>query len=230
MPNRWGRVLIVFSGVLIVGWLMQFVAGNIGRTAGVATPQGTTGVLVGVGFMAAAVGICTATLGWYYFRQADQETSRRINHALSDFRKRLGIEQAKHEESQRHLVNGYVHWFDRQDLDAAVTHFEHAVRAFPHGLGGYVALGYAYYSRGETEKAFDLFNKALSLYPDRKEPYRDIAGLFIREGDLVRALEYVEQAVQVDPSVRRDLLEDPLFDILKHEERTRDRYERAITG
>ena len=67
------------------------------------------------------------------------------------------------------------------------------------------------------------------LYPDRKEPYRDIAGLLIR-GDLLRAMEYVERAVQVDPSVRRDLLEDPLFDVLKHEEKTRRRYEKVVYG
>lgn len=223
--KRWGRTLTVFLFVLTVGLLVQLLADSMQDSTADAA---ATGILLGVAFFMGAVGICTATLGWYFFRQADAAIARRVNKALRDFRKRLAIEQARHDEARKHLINGYSFWFDRQDYDSAIAHFERAVRAFPHGLGGYVALGYAYYSRGETEKAFELFNKALTLYPDRKEPYRDIAGLLIREGDLVQAMEYVEKAVQVDPSVRRDLLEDPLFDILKHEEKTRHRYKRVI--
>lgn len=223
--KRWARTIAVFLFVLVVGVLVQLVAENM---QGSSAEAAATSILLGVAFFTGAVGVCTATLGWYFFRQADAAIARRIDKALVDFRRRLAVEQARHDEARKHLINGYSFWFDRQDLDAAIAQFEQAVRAYPHGLGGYVALGYAYYSRGDTDKAFELFNKALTLYPDRKEPYRDIAGLLIREGDLVRAMEYVERAVQVDPSVRRDLLEDPLFDILKHEERTRDRYERVI--
>lgn len=224
MPKRaWLRALTAFSFVLIVGGLWR-AGETLGPTASV------PGALVGVALFAVALGVCMATLGWYFYQRAEQLITRRIHRAILDFRRRLGIEQAKHDESRRHLMTGYIHWFDHQDPDAAIAHFERAVRAFPHGLGGYVALGYAYYNRGETEKAFNLFHRALLLYPDRKEPYRDLAGLLIREGELERALEYIEKAVKVDPTVRRDLLEDPLFDALKHEERTRDRYERALAG
>ena len=224
--KRWVRTLAVFLFVLIVGLLVRLVADNMHDSGEAAA----TGVVLAVAFLTGAVGFCTATLGWYFFRQADVAVERRVNSALYDFRRRLAIEQARHDEARKHLINGYSFWFDRHDLDTAIAHFEQAVRSFPHGLGGYVALGYAYYSRGETEKAFELFNKALMLYPDRKEPYRDIAGLLIREGDLLRAMEYVERAVLVDPSVRRDLLEDPLFDVLKHEEKTRRRYEKVVYG
>lgn len=222
LKPEWSRGIFIFTLVLICGWLLKLVTSQVS-----ASPEAPT-VWLGISFMATAIGVCTAVLGWYFFRQADQLTTLRINRAILEFRRKLSIEQAQCEEANRHLISGYMQWFDRHDLETAISHFEQAVRAFPHGLGGYVALGHAYYSRGETKKAFELLNQALSLYPDRKEPYRDIAGLFIREGDLVRALEYVEKAVQVDPSVRRDLLEDPLFDALKYEERTRYRYERAL--
>lgn len=222
MNSQWKRGVLTFTLVLIGGWLVSRI------TMPGSAVDGTPALSLALGLIAAAVGICTAVLGWYFFRQADHLISMRINRAIVDFRHQLGIEQSKSEEANRHLVAGYMQWFDRRDLNAAIAHFERAVRAFPHGLGGYVALGHAYYSRGDTQKAFNLLHQAVTLYPNRKEPYRDLAGLFIREGDLVKALEYVEKAVEVDPSVRRDLLEDPLFDALKNEERTRQRYERAL--
>lgn len=213
--------IYAFIAVLLLAGTIRILAVQV------PAQEGAT-ILAVIGLLGGAVGLCGALIGWYFFRQAEQITTRRINRALLEFRRKLGIEQAKYEEANRNLAAGYMQWFDRKDLNRAIAYFEQAVRSFPQGLGGYVALGHAYYSRGETEKALNLFQQALALFPDRKEPYRDLAGFFIKEGDLVRALEYIEKAVKVDPSVRRDILEDPLFDILKYEERTRRRYERAL--
>lgn len=220
--SPWIQVLAGFSFVLAVGGLWRLASSLAARIPA----SGEMAALL----LALGVGAATATVSWHLFRKADRLLDRRIERALCDFRRRLAVEHARQDEARRHLIAGYTQWFEHRDLDAAIAHFERAVRAFPSGLSGYVALGYAYYTRGDTAKAFDLLHRALALYPDRKEPYRDIAGLLIREGELERALEYVERAVKVDPSVRRDLLEDPLFDALKHEERTRARYERALAG
>lgn len=218
------RTLVIFLVSLAVGLAVQ------AAVKGVQAATAADGALFGAGLIALAAGVLAATLSWYLFRRTDRLVSRRLESAVSDYRKQLGVAQAQQIEARKHLINGYTLWYEDHDLDGAIASFEEAVRAFPQGLGGYVALGYAYYSRGETHKALQLFQQALTLYPDRKEPYRDIASVYIREGDLLRALEYIERAIEVDPSIRRDILEDPLFDVLKHEERTRDRYEKAIQG
>lgn len=98
----------------------------------------------------------------------------------------------------------------------------------PSRLDRYIALGQAHYSRGETERAIAILQRAATMYPDRKEPYRELAAVYIREHDLLQAVEWVERGVEQDLSLRRDILENPLFDALRDEEATHERYERLL--
>lgn len=103
------------------------------------------------------------------------------------------------------------------------------IAAAPPGrLERYISLGQAHYARGEKARAIAILQRAAILYPDRKEPYRELAALYIRENDLEQAVEWVEQGIEQDVSLRRDILEDPLFDALRDEASTRERYERLL--
>lgn len=223
LTHRRLRIIGFIACIVVAGWALHLYVADFPATNDL--PQ----LLLSISFLVAGVGICTGLLGWYVLRRAERVMNQRIDEAIAKFQHRLRIEQVKSEEAQRHIHAGYMQWFSQNNLDAAIEYFEAALRSFPHGLGGYTALGYAYYNRGDTQKAYAIFQQAISLFPHRKEPYRDMASILIRDGDLLRALHYVEEAVRVDPTVRRDLLEDPLFDILKQEKRTRRRFERVLT-
>lgn len=220
--SKFKQGLLAFTFTLVAGWVL-FAAPR-------PVDVGYAPMVFGLGVAALVAGVTSALLTWRLFKRIERMVSDRVSASIDDFRRTLSREQAHKEEANRMISTGYSAWFDHQDLEAAIAHFERAVRTFPHGLGGYVALGHAYYRRGETGKAVALFTEAIVRFPHRKEPYRDLAVIHIREGELEEALIYIEEAIRVDPSVRRDLLEDPLFDALRREARTRARFERALAG
>lgn len=108
-------------------------------------------------------------------------------------------------------------------------HLAHPPDDLPELLWRYIALGRAHYARNDKPKAADMLHRAITLYPEHKAGYRELAAFYVREGAYERAMEYVAQAIKVDPSARRDFLEDPLFDALRDAEQTHDWFERLLS-
>ncbi len=55
------------------------------------------------------------------------------------------------------------------------------------------------FSRGDSERAEELFEQVLELDPDVKEAYNNLAAIYARRGESARAIEMLRQAVAIDP-------------------------------
>lgn len=181
-----------------------------------------------VGGLALVVGMVLAVVGWQLLRAAQlhtQQRNRAIHRQVQDTPRQL---IAKSGRPNVISPGGQNEWVG-QPTASLFNHLADATAGLPEMLGRYISLGRAHYARNDKPKAADLLHRAITLYPERKEGYRELAAFYIREGALERAMEYVAQAIDVDPSARRDFLEDPLFDALRDAEQTHDWFERLLS-
>ncbi|MGD9387594.1 MAG: tetratricopeptide repeat protein [Gammaproteobacteria bacterium] len=114
------------------------------------------------------------------------------------------------------------------DWEKAVEAAQRAIRVGPEQAAGYLALGRAYYARGEVEAAREQFRRAAELEPDLPEVLVIQAALLSGQGDLLEALERLERAAELDPAdpnVWQDLSE--LYSDLGEFGRARDALNRA---
>lgn len=87
--------------------------------------------------------------------------------------------------------------YQRQQMGAAVVHFEEAVQLNPTAVN-HAYLGNALYRTGETEKATAQFERAIELDP-RSAFHSNLATLLLRQGHYEKALQHFDRARQQDP-------------------------------
>jgi len=179
------------------------------------------------GGLALVVGMVLTVVGWQLLRAAQlhtQQRSRGIQRQVQETPNQL----VKVGRSGVALRDRQSDW-SNQPTAGLFDQPAGSTVGLPDMLGRYISLGRAHYARNDKPKAADLLHRAITLYPERKEGYRELAAFYIREGALERAMEYVAKAIDVDPSVRRDFLEDPLFDALREAEQTHEWFERLLS-
>ncbi len=64
---------------------------------------------------------------------------------------------------------------------------------------GYVFLGFAYYMRGNRNKAISNFKKALSLNPNHKDALFNLAEIFLQLEKFPKAKDYVLKLLKISP-------------------------------
>lgn len=219
----------------IGGWMVGSAALLLGLSVLYIKSIGSAGsfvlhtLLPIVGGLALVVGLVLTVVGLQLIRAAHQPHSQFKQRAI----------HRRVQESPRQLVMNAEHankvgaesqmTWQLQPTASLFSHFVNSSEDMPEMLGRYIALGRAHYARNDKTKAADMLHRAITLYPEHKEGYRELAAFYIREGALERAMEYVAQAIKVDPSARRDFLEDPLFDALRDAEQTHDWFERLLS-
>lgn len=235
MKNKLQQIIWAFAVVFIGGLVIKLVSlyGLPQQTvnAGPAVVSGwNQGKLWGIiGLVAAAVGVCTAMLGWYFLRHANRLAQHRMERLLAQRSYDANQPTTSAPATPRQLAAGHRQRLERKQLNTVTNASPDTIGGWPHSLGGFITLGNSSYERGHVARAIELFQEAIMHYPDHKEPYRYLAALYIHEEEMFLAIDCLEQALMVDPSIRRDVLEDPLFDALANDPNTRDRYERMLT-
>ena len=71
--------------------------------------------------------------------------------------------------------------------------------AFPRHEDAYFLLGYVYGVQGDTDRQIDLWQKALSLNPERADIYAKLAQLTKDQGDPDQAVAYWRQSLIINP-------------------------------
>lgn len=219
----------------IGGWVIGSVTLLLGLGFLYLKSIGSTGTFVSntllpiVGGLALVVGVVLTVVGWQLIRVAQfhpQQKQRAIHRQIQETPRQLIMNSGGSEGA---ATDGHIAW-PVQPTASLFNHLADSSAEFPEMLGRYISLGRAHYARNDKPKAADLLHRAITLYPEHKEGYRELAAFYIREGALERAMEYVAQAIKVDPSARRDFLEDPLFDALRDAEQTHDWFERLLSS
>lgn len=221
-------------------WIRGWIAGGATLLAGLGFlyfsnlyPSGVTiaaTLLPILGGLALVVGLVLISVGWHLLRTAQRYTQTQNNRAIHRHIQNTPRQLIAKSGRSDHAISpdGQINWAG-QPTASLFDHLVDATPGMPEMLGRYISLGRAHYARNDKPKAADLLHRAITLYPEHKEGYRELAAFYIREGALERAMEYVAQAINVDPSARRDFLEDPLFDALRDAEQTHDWFERLLS-
>jgi Flp pilus assembly protein TadD len=80
---------------------------------------------------------------------------------------------------------------DSKDWSAAIASFERAQAREPRNADIENYLGYAFRNRGEYEKAFTHYRKALELNPKHRGAHEYIGEAYLLVGDLPKAQEHL---------------------------------------
>lgn len=90
--------------------------------------------------------------------------------------------------------------FKKGDPDLAISTFSHALRLDPKFGDAYRCRGYAYQGKGDTEKALEDYNLAITFNSNHLEDVYDNLGLIYElKKDDKNALSSYNQAIQLDP-------------------------------
>jgi tetratricopeptide (TPR) repeat protein len=84
-------------------------------------------------------------------------------------------------------------------VDEAIPELETSVKIKPNA-GIYCNLGAAFYSKGETEKALDCYEKAARLNPDNAEAHYNLGNIYLKQNRLTAAIASYENAIKARPT------------------------------
>ncbi len=87
-----------------------------------------------------------------------------------------------------------------QDLES-IPYFEKAVELDPFNTWAYINLSRAYHRTGQYDEVYDLLYEAADRSPQDPWMYESIGQVFVEMGDCESALEFFEQALEIDPNM-----------------------------
>lgn len=97
-------------------------------------------------------------------------------------------------------------YIQTQDYELAVIHLEEALRLEPDTVKTLFTLAKAYASVGESKRALEAYNKVIQLDPRHEGAHQDLAGIYYREKNWDKALEYLKRAREINPSSSHTLM------------------------
>lgn len=167
-------------------------------------------------FLLSCLNLLVAVVGVLFVMLAITEYTK-LKELRDDFRKLqkdFKEELFKTQKAMQRVIASY----SMSDSESKIRILTEAVDIDPQVFNGYNSLGYAYLEKGDTQNAIDAFNQAIKHHPSEKAGYFDLAMAHLRAGNDSLCLKYLRKAISVDPTSRRDLLENPVFEPLKEKE------------
>ena len=132
---------------------------------------------------------------------------RQLRKDFQQFRVDLVAEHYRHQQAAHRIISSYAIKDPLQRIALIKSGLDRDDSVF----NGYNSLGYAYLELGDNLKAADAFKGAIQKHPEDKAGYCDLASAYLALGDLSLCKEYLGRAIEVDPSAKEDIEEDPRF-------------------
>jgi tetratricopeptide (TPR) repeat protein len=87
---------------------------------------------------------------------------------------------------------------EKKDFKAAIRYYESAINNSPATMiEAYDKLSYLYYRMGKLEKSIEVNKKAIQYFPNYKEPYLNIALVYLELKDTANAYFYQKEAQKI---------------------------------
>ncbi|MCI0422831.1 MAG: tetratricopeptide repeat protein [Acidobacteria bacterium] len=106
-------------------------------------------------------------------------------------------------ESLAYFYLGQYYSKDLDQVDKGLEYFQRALQLNPNDIRSRYLLGYGLELKGELEKAKETFEIAVSAAGSQgaaySEPLHGLARISLQEGDLTKAIEYTQRAIQMEP-------------------------------
>jgi Flp pilus assembly protein TadD len=132
-------------------------------------------------------------LGVAYWRKGELEL------ALEAFRKSLELDSnysIAFNNTGSVYLSKYLKTKEQGDLQQALVHFQTAIELDPGYASAYNGLGAAFSQAGNVEGAIGSWEKAVGINPDLGFALYNLGLAYLRKGDKVKALEYLNRYKQ----------------------------------
>lgn len=162
-------------------------------------------ILSGLNVLIAFLGVLFVVLAYIEYRAIVK-----LKEELQGVKKDIKEEIFKAQKASQRIIASYA----VTDIDQKIKILTSAVKILPGAFNGYNALGYAYLEKGERQLALDAFKEATVHRPEDKEGYFDLARAHLAGGNQALSIKYLIRAIDVDPSSKNDIRDDPFFESL----------------
>lgn len=160
-------------------------------------------------------GIAFALYGWITARELPGMIEKEVNRHVQQVKKSLADQLYRQQEAMQKLLAAY----QVNDTNQKIALLEQAIAVDPTVYNVYIALGYAYWEKGDVLKAAECFLKDLELHPDNYQAACDLAALYAGQQEWTSALSWMKEAIRRNPSVWRYFEEDRRLEGLRQHQR-----------
>jgi tetratricopeptide (TPR) repeat protein len=120
--------------------------------------------------------------------------------AINCYRTVVGLEPYVDTKTRDSIVNNLGTTFLKHDqIDAAISQFQEAIRLKPGFAEAHNNLGTALGMRGQTEEAIGQFQEAIRFKPDFAEAHYNLGTALGRKGQLDEAINQFREAIRLKP-------------------------------
>ena len=96
-------------------------------------------------------------------------------------------------------INKAIELEKRKDLPGMIAHCRRWTSAEPKNAFSWFFLGFAYGESGQTSRAIECFQKALSIDPEKTSAWYNLGLAYEESGQTSRAIECYQKALSIDP-------------------------------
>lgn len=199
MRNWPGLFIIVIVLLLILGVTRP---SSLADTGYLLTVVAAIATLAGVGF---------ALYGWFVAKELPEMVEEAVRREVDKARREMEGLSFRQQEAIQKVIASY----SVDDPDRRIGLLLKAIEIYPSAYNAYVALGYAYLSKGDVVKAQECFREDLRLHPDNYQAASDLAALHAGQKEWLASLDWMRQALTIRPATWRDFESDSRFDGLR---------------
>ena len=158
--------------------------------------------LIGLNLIIAVIGVCFVLFGLGEYLRL-----RKLRADVDEIRQNIDDRFYLMQKAMHRVMASY----DTDDADRKIALLKSAIKIYPEVFNGYNALGYTYLEQGKVMEAINAFKDAVHAHPEDKAGYFDLAHALLRNGNRELCMENLRKAIEIDPTARQDLKDNPLF-------------------
>ncbi len=158
----------------------------------------TIATLAGVGF---------AVYGWFAAKELPEMVRAQVRTEVERVEKELQLLAYRQQEAVQKIIAAYA----VDDVGRKIALLEQAIAIYPAAYNAHVALGYAYWAKGDLTRAQESFLEDLRHHPDNFQAASDLAALYASQEEWLAALHWMKEAVRMHPATIQDFEADTRF-------------------
>lgn len=134
-----------------------------------------------------------------------QQKQQKYAAAIENYQKVLEKAVNNSNNPEAHFGLGFC-YFQQNELEQALHHFQQAVIQNPYFLDAYINLGAVWERLGKYKFAIDALSDALALSPENARAHYNIGVVYEKVGDLTKAMAAYENAIELNYSRKAELI------------------------
>lgn len=148
----------------------------------------------------------------------------RYRDAISEENEALKLDPKLH---LAHIYKGMIYCNKERNLDA-YEEFKDALKIKPESFVVHMRLGLVCSRLKRKEEALEWYQKAANLIKDRSAPHLALSSVFIRTGDIDKAVEEANLAIKLEPTAVNYSNLGEIYSLINHLDEARENLKKAL--